>query len=136
MSTRLLNGRDGMGWDGMGWDLLIIVMSCIYKWDEKMFYFHLYIFFGTKIYYGLVSKEMKFCGISSQLEKLLFLISNEIGMWWNLSISLPSRIYKWDKKISYSRPLIFVWDKNFISISSQIRWDPAGSHSIRKNYHL
>lgn len=62
---------------GMGWDLLITVMSRIYKWDEKIFYFHFYILFGMKIYSDLVPKEMGSYRISSQLEKLLFLIGNK-----------------------------------------------------------
>ena len=63
----------------MWWDLSISVPSRICTWDKKMSQSRPYIFFRTKICSNPLPKEMRSCGIPSQLKNFPFLISNEAG---------------------------------------------------------
>ena len=116
-------------------DLPIPVLSRICKWDEKTSQSRLYIFFETKICPNPVPKEMGSCGIPSQLENFSFLIDNETG-WDGIcqSHSRPAYVIG-IKKCLNPVPNFFMGQK-YVSIPSQMGWDPAGSHPIGKNYHL
>ena len=57
------------------------------------------------------------------------------GMGWNLTIPLPSRVCNWDKKNVSLPSLNFFMGQKYVTIPSQMGWDPAGSHPIGKNCH-
>ena len=110
----------------MGWDLTILVPSHICKWNEKTSHSRPYICFGIKICSDPVPKEMG----SRQLKIFSFWVANETDgtKFANLTPAMCT-VYASEIKKKVSLPFLnFFMGQKYVSTSSQMGWDPAGSH--------